>query len=67
MTWTGPLEGDLVTGEEDVLRSPVPPERWPYGPPHYHQECCILFEGGLYCDCLASDQSDDGTDYGNGA
>jgi len=67
--WTGPHESDLKP-DGTSLRGPVPPERWPYGPPNYHETCCRLyrmsdqsFEGGLYCDCKASDASD--TEYGD--
>lgn len=51
--WTGPLESDLFP--DGQLKERVPPERWPYGPPAEHGTECILFIGGLYCDCLASD------------
>lgn len=67
MTWTGPIDGDETHEGSGELRTPVPPERWPYGPPDHHETVCVLHEGGLYCDCLASDQSDDGADWGNGA
>lgn len=63
--WTGPLEGDTTEPRGEVLVRPVPPERWPYGPPAFHEDCCHLREGGLYCDCKASDNSD--TEYGEGA
>jgi len=53
--WTGPKEGEVDnTGS---LKYPVPPERWPYGPPEAHEDCCNLIEGGLFCDCAASDSS----------
>lgn len=54
--WTGPHEDDLDT--DGTLLRPVPPERWPYGLPEHHEDCCVLHEGGLYCDCKASDHSD---------
>lgn len=38
---------------------------WPYGPPDHHQECCSLFRGATFCDCLASDADD--LDWGRGA
>lgn len=56
--WTGPLPDDTTDVDGDVLRIPVPPERWPHGPPSFHQEGCSLFDGGLFCDCPASDESD---------
>lgn len=58
MTWTGPRESDLAADRVSLLR-PVPPDRWPYGPPDFHEACCILHEDGLFCDCKASDASDD--------
>ena len=54
--WTGPLESD--TDEHGKLLHPVPFERWPYGPPESHEQCCALFIGILHCDCKASDASD---------
>lgn len=39
-----------------------PPPTWPYGPPGFHEDCCLLHEGGAYCDCKASDASD--TEWG---
>jgi hypothetical protein len=57
-TWTGPLESDLAP-DGVSLRHTVPPERWPYGWPDAHEACCSLQRGGPYCDCLASDASDD--------
>lgn len=55
--WTGPLDSDLEPSGN--LKAPVPPERWPYGPPRDHDGCCSLHEGGLFCDCGAS-AADDG-------
>lgn len=62
--WTGPREDDLKA-DGVSLRGPVPPERWPYGPPAAHESCCLLHrmgdasrQGGLYCDCAASDASE---------
>jgi len=48
--WVGSDLGEFAEG-------PIPPERWPYGPPEAHQRCCMLFLGGTYCDCEASDES----------
>lgn len=60
--WTGPLESDWASHSHTSLRSPVPPERWPYGPPDHHEACCDLHAGGLFCDCKASAADDD--EYG---
>lgn len=57
-TWTGPRPSDLNANSARLLR-PVPPDRWPYGSPSFHETCCILRSGGLYCDCKASDCSDE--------
>lgn len=67
MRWRGPLPGDWANSTETELRAPVPPERWPWGPPSHHESCCVLFEGGLHCDCKASDLGEDGLDHGMGA
>ena len=60
--WTGPDASDLAADGE-TLTCRVPYERWPYGPPSAHETCCNLFRqggsGGLYCDCCASDASDE--------
>lgn len=56
--WTGPRDGDWSSIASGSLRAPVPPERWPYGPPSHHQRACSLFGRGLFCDCRASDASD---------
>lgn len=61
--WTGPLLSDCL--ENGDLKHPVPPERWPYGPPAWHQACCLLFEGATFCDCRASDAED--LEYGVGS
>lgn len=61
--WTGPYEIDLAA-DRVSLRRRVPPERWPFGLPEAHEMCCTLWCGGLYCDCKASDASDDGGDHG---
>jgi len=50
--WTGPREDEVDC--MGTLRAPVPPERWPYGPPRDHDDCCGLHDGGLFCDCGAS-------------
>ena len=55
--WTGPREGE--TAPSGMLYGRVPGERWPYGPPSFHQSGCNLFPrrgspGGLFCDCAAS-------------
>jgi len=55
--WIGPREEDLDASGVRLLR-PVPPERWPYGPPEDHQDCCGLREGGLFCDCTASSEEE---------
>jgi len=59
--WTGPLDSDMAT---DELIAPVPPERWPFGPPEAHESCCRLHDGGLWCDCKASSSADEDLDYG---
>lgn len=53
--WTGPREGEI--DGLGRLRAPVPPDRWPYGPPEVHEDCCYLHRDGLFCDCGASDAS----------
>jgi hypothetical protein len=63
--WTGPAPGDLEDAGLTWLVSPVPPERWPYGPPGHHQVGCGLFRAGLFCDCAASAADD--TEHGEGA
>lgn len=60
--WIGPLPADLST-DGVTLRCSVPAERWPFGPPSYHETCCNLHPragrpGGLYCDCKASAEDD---------
>jgi len=40
-------------------------ERWPFGPPAFHESACLLFERAGYCDCKASDCDD--TEWGWGA
>ena len=64
LSWIGPREGDLKP-DGASLRGPVPPERWPYGPPSAHEDCCRLHavhnahrSDGLYCDCAASAADD---------
>lgn len=56
--WTGPDEADLKA-DGVSLKSVVPPERWPFGPPNFHQGACWLHAGGLFCDCLASAADDE--------
>lgn len=58
MNWTGPRDSDCTAESSPTLLHVVPPERWPYGPPDHHEDCCLLFSDGLYCDCKASDASD---------
>ena len=55
--WTGPLPEDLADGM-GTLKKPVPPERWPFCLPSDHDLWCYLKNGGLYCDCSASDESE---------
>ncbi len=63
--WTGPRNEDWEGVANTRLRAPVPPARWPYGPPSFHQEGCGLHTGGLFCDCRASCADD--TEWGVGA
>lgn len=58
MRWAGPRPADLDASGSRLLY-PVPPERWPYGPPEEHQAGCTLHRGGLFCDCTASSDEDD--------
>ncbi len=62
--WIGPWPSDLKEGVGQVLKQAVPEDRWPYGPPEFHEGCCILQTGGLYCDCKAS--AADEPDWGYG-
>ena len=63
MDWIGPLPGDLDYHEIEWMGDmPIPPERWPYGPPDFHEGACGLHAGGRFCDCKASDASD--TEWG---
>ena len=39
---------------DSYQKGPIPPNKWPYGPPSAHQDCCLLFSGATYCDCDAS-------------
>jgi hypothetical protein len=65
--WTGPRDDDLLADGLTVRPSkvPLPPERWPYGPPSFHEACCSLFgvpalnRCGFFCDCKASDESEE--------
>jgi hypothetical protein len=61
LRWTGPRDADLTEGQT-LLVHPVPPERWPYGPPEEHQAGCNLHRDGLFCDCVASSNEDDEPD-----
>lgn len=63
--WIGPLPSDMKDGAGTALKAPVPAERWPYGPPRFHEEGCLLQQRGLYCDCKAS--AADEPDWGYGA
>lgn len=58
MRWTGPRAADLRPNGYELV-APVPPERWPYGPPSHHEAGCSLHREGLFCDCAASDASDE--------
>ena len=58
MRWTGPLPSDLKD-DGTTLRCQVPPERWPFCLPSDHDPCCLLHEGGLYCDCTASAEDEE--------
>ncbi len=62
--WTGPRASDLAADGVTLLAS-VPPERWPYGPPDFHESSCGLHRGGRYCDCEASAADD--VEWGWGA
>ena len=64
--WTGPQKGDVDPAVPDVLLSPVPGDRWPYGPPDMHQPGCNLLYGGLFCDCAASSADDPAWGSGGG-
>lgn len=68
--WSGPYERDLAP-DGSTLRWSVPAERWPFGPPSFHESGCNLFPrgrrdsrggqpGGLFCDCAASAADDEG-------
>lgn len=39
-------------------RNPLHAARWPYGPPAFHTDACLLHERPGYCDCEASDAED---------
>lgn len=56
--WTGPAEWEIDSRYHWIAPLPIPPERWPYGPPSAHEACCLLHHGGRFCDCAASDASD---------
>ena len=44
------------------LPEPIDGDSWPFGPPSFHETCCKLHLGAVYCDCKASDASD--VEYG---
>ena len=61
--WTGPKPDEIDAAGRLLL--PVPPERWPYGPPSVHESSCMLFDfggEGEFCDCAASCADD--SDFG---
>jgi hypothetical protein len=63
--WTGPHEGELDVAGRWRGALPIPSERWPYGPPEAHEDCCWLHANGRFCDCAASDVStEDEGDHG---
>jgi hypothetical protein len=55
--WTGPQEDEI--DNFGTLSHVVPSERWPYGPPEDHDDCCGLHSGVLFCDCGASSEDDE--------
>lgn len=59
LRWTGPRDDDYQIPGGSQLKPNLPPERWPYGPPSWHQACCNMFTQGQFCDCEASDGSTD--------
>jgi hypothetical protein len=54
--WTGPKKKEIDARHQWLGAMPIPPERWPYGPPEAHQPACILHTGGKFCDCTASEE-----------
>jgi len=58
MNWKGPDLAEVNSAIEWIGPLPIPPEKWPYGPPDHHQECCTLVCGGRFCDCEVSDSDD---------
>jgi len=55
--WTGPREKDVDRFDRWTGDMPIPPERFPFGPPEHHQPgCTLLIVGGRFCDCDASDE-----------
>ena len=59
--WTGPLSTDWECPVTEKVKPGTPWQRWPYGPPYFHQVCCSLHHGYGYCDCTASDQGEEET------
>lgn len=57
--WTGPRDDEVDLCGTWLGALPIPEARWPYGPPPEHDDHCLLRDGGRFCDCIASDQSDD--------
>ncbi len=55
--WIGP--GDDGICADGTPKVAVSGNRWPYGPPEKHEDCCGLQDGGAFCDCKASDASDE--------
>lgn len=39
--WTGPNDDELEP-DGTTLKRPLPGERWPFGPPVAHEDCCGL-------------------------
>lgn len=61
-----PPVGDTIVCTNRAPAS-SPPAAWPYGPPDHHESCCVLFAGRDYCDCKASDASDEEFGIGEAA
>jgi hypothetical protein len=55
--WMGPRDDEVDMAGSWRGSLPIPPDRWPYGPPDIHEDCCYLHRNGRYCDCAASDAS----------
>lgn len=54
-------QADIWMKHEDLQR------QWPYGPPAFHEACCMLHSGATACDCKASDQSEAEWGWGSGS